>query len=158
MGSRSKSRSTTTTNSGSAGGNMDQAMKKLPPATAEGVNKMYTGMLGGQLGVIGDTLSGLIESGNKFMEANPAAANFIRAVGGQPMLFETPEFLKGMAAKYNPPAPEPTPTAAPQQAMPAWMQYANPDSKTAYQQWMEANGHKNFDVNDYMRNQNLGRF
>jgi hypothetical protein len=158
MGSRSNSRSTTTTNSGSAGGNMDSAMSKLPPATAEGANKMYQTMLGGQLGVLGDTLGGLVESGNKFMESNPAAANFIRAVGGQPMQFETPDFLKGMADKYNPPKPEPTPTAEPQQAVPAWMQHASPDGRAAYEQWMNANGGKNFNVNDYMRNQNLGRF
>lgn len=158
MGSRKKSKSTTTTNTGSAGGNMDQAMAKLPPATAEGTKKMYSGMLGEQLGVIGDTLGGLIESGNKFMEQNPAAANFIRAVGGQPMQFDTPDFLKGMMDKYNPPAPEPTPQPQPEQQMPAWMQHVNPQQRAAYQQWMNANGGQNFNVNEYMRNQNLGRF
>ena len=157
MGSRRKSRSTTTTNSGSAGGNMDQAMQKLPPVTADTTAKMYGGMLGTQLGVVGDVLGGLIENGNKFMENNPAAANFIRAAGGMPMQFETPDFLKGLREKYGP-APEEQPAPQqPAQPMQPWMQHVNPQQAQAYQQWQMANGGQNFNVNDYMRTQNLGR-
>ena len=135
---------------------MNQAMQKLPPVTADTTAKMYGGMLGQQLGVVGDVLGGLIEQGNSFMESNPGMANFIRAAGGMPMQFETPDFLKGLAAKH---APAPQEQPAPQQPeapMPAWMQHMSPQQAQAYQQWQMANGGQNFNVNDYMRTQNLG--
>lgn len=156
MGSRRKSSSQTTTNSGSAGGNMDQAMEKLPPVSAKDSNSMYKGMLGGQLGVIGDTLGGLIENGQKMMSDNPGMANFIRAAGGQPMQFETPDFLSGLADKFK--SEQPQPNAAPaqqQQQEPQWMANLSPEMKQRYyaQQGQSPYG---FNINNYMRDQNLG--
>ena len=154
MGSKRRSTTTSTTNSGSAGGNMDQAMEKLPPATAEGAKKMYSGMLGDQLGVVGDVLGGLVENGQSMMSDNPAFANFMRAAGGQPMQFQTPDFLKGLQSRMTPQQEPQAPQQAPQQAEPQWMANMTPEMKQRYY----ANGQSpyTFDVNNYMRDQNLG--
>ena len=67
---------------------------------------MYNSLLGGQLGIIGETLGGLIEHGQKAMESNPAMANFMRAVGGQPIELDTPDVLAEFVAKYKPQEPQ----------------------------------------------------
>jgi len=155
MGSKKRSRSQTTTNSGSAGGNMDQAMNKLPPVSAKDSNSMYTGMLGGQLGAIGDTLGGLIENGQQMMADNPGMANFMRAVGGQPMQFETPECLQGLADKFKSEQPQPAAPAQQPQQEPQWLANLPPHMKQKYyaQQGQSPYG---FNINNYMRDQNLG--
>ena len=125
MGSRKKSKSSSTSNSGSASGNMNAAISKLPPATAASTTSMYNNLLGGQLGVIGETVGGMIEQGHKMMADNPGMANFMRAVGGQPMQFETPQMIKDLQAKAEslqaPAQPAEPAQAAPQAPMPAWM-------------------------------------
>ena len=157
MGSRRRRRSSskTTTNSGSAGGNMDQAMEKLPPVSAKDSNSMYTGILGGQLGAMGDTLGGLIENGQKMMSGNPAMANFVRAVGGQPVQFETPDFLFGLADKFKSEQPQPAAPAQQPQQEPQWLANLPPEMKRRYYA-QQGQSPYTFDVNNYMRDQNLG--
>jgi hypothetical protein len=134
---------------------MNQAMSKLPPATAASTQKMYNSLLGGQLGVIGETLGGLIDNGQKMMSDNPALANFMRAAGGQPMQFETPDFLKDLAAKAMPQEPAAPVEQAPQQAEPQWMANMTPEMK---QRFYANRGQSpyTFNINDYMRDQQLG--
>lgn len=136
---------------------MGQAMEKLPPVSAKDSNSMYTGILGGQLGAMGDTLGGLIENGQKMMSDNPAMANFVRAVGGQPVQFETPDFLKDLVAKANPPAPGQTAQVAPQQPQqePQWLANLPLEMKRRYYA-NQGQSPYTFDVNNYMRDQNLG--
>lgn len=116
---------------------------------------MYTGMLGGQLGVIGDTLGGLIEHGQNMMADNPGMANFVRAVGGQPMQFETPDFLSGLADKFKSEQPQPQYTEPQQPQEPQWLANLPPHMKQKYyaQQGQSPYG---FNINNYMRDQNLG--
>ena len=155
MGGRSKSKSQSTQSTGSAGGNMDQAMEKLPPASAAGAKKMYSGILGDQLGVVGDVLGGLIENGQSMMSDNPGLANFMRAAGGQPMQFQTPDFLKGLQSRMTPQEEPQAPQQAPQQAEPQWMENMTPEMKQRYYA-NRGQSPYNFDVNNYMRDQNLG--
>jgi len=130
----------------------------VPKATESSTVGMYNNLLGGQLGTIGDTLGGLIEHGQKFMESNPAAANFIRVAGGQPMQFEAPGFIKDMrdraaalspaeAARQN---PQPTPEN------PSWMQFVSPEQRARYDQYTGVTQPSQFNINDFMRNQKLG--
>lgn len=155
MGSRKKSKSSSSSSSTSgatAGGNMNTAMSKLPPVTAQSTQNMYKDMLGGQLGIMGEALGGLIDHGQQAMAGNPGMANFMRAVGGQPMQFETPQMIKDLQAKAQelqaPAQQEQQAQAAPQQQqkMPPWATSVG------------ANGYPGqFNINDYMRRQNLGR-
>lgn len=149
MGSRKKrksSSSSSSTSGATAGQNMNQAMSKLPPATAQGTQNMYNSLLGGQLGTIGETLGGLIDHGQQMMGNNPGMANFLRAVGGQPMQFETPQMIKDLQAKAEelqaPAQEQQQAQAAPQQMLP-------------YSNGIFSPGQ--FNINDYMRRQNLGR-
>lgn len=108
---------------------------------------MYNGLLGGQLGTIGETLGGLISHGQKFMEDNPAAANFIRAVGGQPMKFDAPDFIQDLKDRGAQTSPEEAARQGVSPQGPAWS-YNIP-------------GRRNFstglfNINDHMRNQDLG--
>ena len=130
-----------------------------PKATEAGATGMYNNILGGQLGTIGDALGGMIEHGQKLMEDNPAAANFIRAAGGQPMQFEAPQLVKDLrdrgaavspaeAARQN---PQPTPEN------PSWMQFVNPEQRARYNQYTGVTQPSQFNINDFMRNQKLGR-
>lgn len=152
MGGKSKSKSSSS--SGSASSNMGNAISKVGKATAESTQNMYNSLLGGQLGVIGETLGGLIENGQSMMSDNPALANFLRATGGQPMQFETPDFLKDLAAKVNPPQQE-QPQAQPQQQEPQWMANMTPEMKQRYYA-NQGRSPYSFDINNYMRDQNLG--
>lgn len=166
MGSRKKSKSSSSSSSTSgatAGQNMSTAMSKLPPATAESTTNMYNNLLGGQLGVIGETLGGLIEHGQNMMADNPGMANFMRAVGGQPMQFETPQMIKDLQAKAEslqaPAQPAEPAQAAPQQQMPPWASQLTPQQYQRYQNMQQKRGQYSpgqFNINDYMRSNNLG--
>jgi len=153
MGGRSSSKGSS---GGSAGGNMDSAMKKLPPVSGKDSSALFNGMFSKQMGALGDVLGGLIENGQQMMSDNPALANFTRAIGGQPMQFETPGFVKDLQAKYG---PADTP-AAPAQGMaqpqePQWMANMTPEMKTRFY----ANQNQSpygFNINNHMRDQNLG--
>ena len=81
MGSRSKSSSQSTQNTGSAGGNMDQAMSKLPPTSAATSGGMFNSMMGGQMGAIGEGIASLISGGTQQMNDNPAFRNFAQKTG-----------------------------------------------------------------------------
>jgi len=151
MGGRSKSKSSS--GGSSASGNMDSAMKKLPPVSGKDSSKMFNGMFSQQMGALGDVLGGLIENGQSMMADNPALANFTRAVGGMPMQFEAPSFVKELQAKYGP-KDEPVAPAAPQQE-PQWMANMTPEMKQRYYA-NQAQSPYGFNINNYMRDQNLG--
>jgi hypothetical protein len=107
--------------------------------------------------VIGETLGGLIENGQQMMSDNPGLKNFMRAAGGMPMEFQTPDFLKDLAAKAMPQEPA-APVAqeqAPQQAEPQWMANMTPEMK---QRFYANRGQSpyTFNINNYMRDQQLG--
>lgn len=140
MGSRKKSSSRSsqsTQNSGSASGNMNQAMAKLPPVTAQSTQNMFNGMFGQQMGAIGQMLGPLIQGATQQMNSNPGLANFAQHTGHKIQGFEQPEWLtqfaeaaKGMA----PQAPaEPAQPAQPQQ--PAWMAKMSPEQQARFQNW-----------------------
>ena len=154
MGGRSKNKSSS--GGSSAEGNMDSAMKKLPPVSGKDSAGLFNGMFSQQMGALGDVLGGLIENGQQMMSDNPALANFTRAVGGMPMQFETPGFVKDLQAKYGP-ADEPAAPAAssaPQQE-PQWMANMTPEMKQRYYA-NQGQSPYGFNINNYMRDQNLG--
>ena len=154
MGGRSKSKSSS--GGSSASGNMDSAMEKLPPVSGKDSAGLFNGMFSQQMGALGDVLGGLIENGQSMMSDNPALANFTRAVGGMPMEFETPSFVKELQAKYGPkdePA-APAAPAAPQQE-PQWMANMTPEMKQRYYA-NQGQSPYGFNINNYMRDQNLG--
>jgi hypothetical protein len=115
---------------------------------------MFNSMFGKQMGALGDVLGGLIENGQSMMSDNPALANFTRAIGGQPMQFQTPDFLQGMKDKYDPqPAAPAQGMAQPQE--PQWMANMTPEMKTRFYA-NQSQSPYGFNINNHMRDQNLG--
>ena len=143
MGSRGKSSSQSTQNTGSAGGNMDQAMRKLPPTSAATSGGMFNSMMGGQMGAIGEMLSPLISGANQQMADNPGFQNFMKETGQKIKGAEQPEWLtqfseaaKGLGEKFRPSQPEmPQQTQQPQQ--PSWMQRMSPEQQARYMNWQK---------------------
>ena len=77
----------------------------VPKATESSTVNMYNNLLGGQLGVIGDALGGMVNHGMQLMENNPGKANFIRAIGGMPIQMDTPDFMQSFIDKQRPKEP-----------------------------------------------------
>ncbi len=149
MGGKSKSKSSSS--SGSASSNMANAISQVGTSTQAGTNNWLNSLMGEQSSTIARTLMPLIESGQQMMADNPGLANFLRATGGQPMQFKTPDLISSMM-----PQQEATPTpAAPQQQEPQWMANLTPEMK---QQFYATQGQSpyGFNINNYMRDQNLG--
>jgi hypothetical protein len=149
MGGKSKSKSSSS--SGSAGSNMANAISQVGRSTQAGTNGWLNSLMGEQSSTIARTIMPLIESGQQMMSDNPALANFLRATGGQPMQFETPDLIKSMMPQQEV-APAP---AAPQQQEPQWMANLTPEMK---QRFYATQGQSpyGFNINNYMRDQNLG--
>lgn len=145
MGSRRRSSSRSTTNSGSAGGNMDQAMQKLPPVSAKDSGNMYNSMLGGQLGIIGELLGPLIQGGQQMMQSNPGLANFMANTGQQVQQMEQPQWLtdfsaaaKGLGQQMNTQAAQP-PAVEPKQ--PPYFSRLSPEQQAALLKFQRYGGY-----------------
>ena len=139
MGSRSKSSSSNT--SGATSSTMGKlAGGRTSNSTLMGLLEQLQGsQLGGMLPIIG----ALIKDGKGTMASNPMAPFF-----GQPIQVQTPDFLSGFIEKHNP--QEPQQPQQPQQQPPQMPNYMGGMGQTGI-------GTVPFDINEYMRNQNLGR-
>ena len=140
MGSRSKSRSSNT--SGATSSTMGNLSKGK--VSNEVVAGMQQDLLNKQMGAMLPIFAELVQNGQGMFGSNPMM-NLMGSMFGQPMQVQTPDFLAEFIAKYNPPAPE-----QPQQTQPPQPSYMNGMGQTGV-------GAVPFNINEYMRNQKLGR-
>ena len=142
MGSRGKSSSQSTQNTGSAGGNMDQAMRKLPPTSAATSGGMFNSMMGDQLGAMGEGIASLISGGTQQMNDNPAFRNFAQKTGQKIQGFEQPQWLTDFAEKARGWAPQ-QPQQPPAEGQPGqaqqqpWMSRMSPEQQARYMDWQK---------------------
>lgn len=134
MGGRSKSRSSNT--SGATSSTMANLANK--GVSNEKVYGMQQDLSNSQMGSLLPIFAELVQSGQGMFGSNPMSS-MMGAMFGQPVQMQTPDFLKEFIAKYNPPEPEPQTQA---------QRFGNIPTLP--------NGQP-FNINQYMRNQNLGR-
>ena len=141
MGSRSRSSSSNT--SGSTKSSMANLAKGA--VSNEAVAGMQQDLSSKQMGSMLPIFAELVQSGQGMLGKNPMM-NMLGGMFGMPVQMETPDFLQDFIKKYNPPEPQP-----PQQPQPPQMpNYMNGMGQTGI-------GTVPFNINEYMRNQNLGR-
>ena len=141
MGSKSKSRSSNT--SGATKSTMANLAKGK--MSNEAVAGMQQDLANSQMGSILPIFAELVQNGQGMFGSNPMM-NMLGGMFGMPVQMQTPDFLQDFIKKYNPPEPQ-----QPQQPQPPQMpNYMNGMGQTGI-------GAVPFNINEYMRNQNLGR-
>ena len=141
MGSRSKSRSSNT--SGATSSTMANLSKNR--VSNEAVAGMQQDLANSQLGSMLPIFSEIVQNGQSMFGSNPMM-NMLGGMLGMPVQMQTPDFLQDFIKKYNPPEPQ-----QPQQPQPPQMpNYMGGMGQTGI-------GTVPFNINEYMRNQNLGR-
>ena len=138
MGSRSKSSSSNT--SGATKSTMANLAKNK--VSNEVVAGMQQDLANKQLGSLLPIFAELVQNGQGMFGNNPMMG-LMGSMFGQPMQVQTPDFLAEFIAKYNPPEPE-------QPQPPQMPNYMGGMGQTGI-------GAVPFNINEYMRNQNLGR-
>lgn len=134
MGGRSRSSSSNT--SGATSSTMANLANK--GVSNERVYGMQQDLSNSQMGSLLGVVDALTRTGTQMFGDN-MGLKIMGGVFGQPIQMQTPDFLKEFIAKYNPPEPEPQNQA---------QRFGNIPTLP--------NGQP-FDINQYMRNQNLGR-
>jgi hypothetical protein len=141
MGSRSRSSSSNT--SGATSSTMGNLSKNR--VSNEAVAGMQQGLANSQLGSTLGVVDALVRNGHQMFGDN-IGMKIMGGMFGMPIQMQTPDFLSEFINKYNPPEPQ-----QPQQPQPPQMpNYMGGMGQTGI-------GTVPFNINEYMRNQNLGR-
>lgn len=143
MGSRSRSSSSNT--SGATSSTMGNLAKG--GASNEAVAGMQQDLSNSQLGSTLGVVDALTRNGHQMFGDN-IGLKIMGGMLGMPIQTQTPDFLKDFIKKYSPPEPQ-QPQPQPQQP-PQMPNYMGGMGQTGI-------GTVPFDINEYMRNQNLGR-
>lgn len=143
MGSKKKSNSQNT--SAASNQQMQQLMQNQPSNEELGAQQQQ--MANSQMGNVASGISEMVQAGQQMFGQNPMM-NILGGMMGMPVKMQTPDFLQNFIQKYNPQEPQ-QPQQPQQQQQPPQM-----PNQIGGQTGI---GTVPFDINEYMRNQNLGR-